>query len=70
VRFRKTSSFTYVDRHLVYMNALLNTEFRHQYIEGRIQDPDDLSLPNDGTIPVGQVRDEYGEVQMGRLLLR
>ena len=52
------------------MNALLNTEFRHQYIEGRIQDADDPSLPNDRTILLGQVRNEHAEVQMGRLLLR
>ena len=52
------------------MNALLNTEFRHQYIEGRIQDADDPSLPNDRTVLLGQVRNEHAEVQMGRLLLR
>jgi len=52
------------------MNTLLNTEFRHQYIEGGIQDADDPSLPDDGTILLGQVRNEYTEVQMGRLFLR
>jgi len=52
------------------MNTLLDTEFRHQYIESGIQDADHSSLPNDGPILVGQVRNEYAKVQMGRLLLR
>ena len=68
-RSRKASSFTYVDWHLVHVNALLDTEFRYQYIEGSIQDADDSSLPDDWTIPLSQIRNENTEVQMGGLLL-
>ena len=66
----KASSFTYFDWHLVNMNALLDTKIRHQYIEGSIQDADNPSLSNDGTVTLCQVRNEHTEVQMGRLLLR
>ena len=51
------------------MDALLNPEFRYQYIEGGVQDANDSGLPDDGTIPLGQVRNEYTEIQMGGLLL-
>ena len=67
--FPKTPLLTYIDRHLVHMDTLLDTEFRHQNVESSIQDANDSSLPDDGTILLGQVRNEYTEVQMGRLLL-
>lgn len=51
------------------MDTLLNTEFRHQYVEGGIQDANDSSLPDDRAILLGQVRNEYTEVQMSGLLL-
>ena len=60
---------TYIDRHLVHMDALLNTEFRYQHIEGGVQDANDSGLPDDGTIPLGQVRNKYTEIQVGGLLL-
>lgn len=52
------------------MDTLLDTKFRHQYVEGGIQHADDSSLPDDRTILLGQVRNEYTEVQMSGLLLR
>jgi len=51
------------------MDTLLDTELGHQHIEGSIQDANDSSLPDDGTILLGQVRNEYTEVQVGGLLL-
>lgn len=51
------------------MDTLLDTELGHQHVEGSIQDANDSSLPNDGTVILGQVRNEYTEVQVGRLLL-
>jgi hypothetical protein len=52
------------------MDTFLDTELGHQHIKGSIQDADNSSLPNNRTILLGQVRDEYTEVQMSRLLLR
>lgn len=52
------------------MDTFLDTEFGHQHVEGSVQDPDNSSLSDNGTILVGQVRDEHGEIQMGGLLLR
>ena len=51
------------------MDTLLDTEFRHQHVEGSVQDANDSSLPDDGTILLGQVRNEYTEVQVSGLLL-
>jgi len=70
VRFCKTCSSTNIDRHLVHMDTLLDAKFRHQYIEGSVQDADDPSSPNNRTVLQGQVRNEYTEVQMGGLLPR
>ena len=51
------------------MDTLLDTELGHQHIEGSFQDANDSSLSDNGTVLLGQVRDEYTEVQVGGLLL-
>jgi hypothetical protein len=47
---RKQCKKANLDWHLVDMNALLNAKIRHHDIKGLVQDADNLSWSNDGTI--------------------
>lgn len=60
----------HVDRHLVNVDALLDTELRDQDVEGGIKYTNDLGLTDDGPVALRQVGDKDTEVQVGRLLLR
>ena len=65
----RVSENTYLDRHLINMNSFLNSEFRNHHIESRVENSNDGSGSNDGTISTSEVGDENAEEEMGGLFL-
>lgn len=63
-------SNTHINGHLIDMNTLLDTKLRDQYIEGCIQDTDNLRLADDRPIALCEIMYEDTEVQVSGLLLR
>ena len=51
------------------MDTLLDAELGDEYIEGSIQDADDLGLPDDRAVALREVRDQDAKIQVRRLLL-
>ena len=51
------------------MDPLLDTELRDIYVEGGVQDVDDLGLADDRTIALSEIVDQDTQEQVSRLLL-
>lgn len=64
----KTVVRLYLNRHLINMHTLLNTKLRHENIECRIEDTDNLGLTDDGAISLCQVGQQNTKEEMVRLL--
>jgi hypothetical protein len=47
---RREKKESYINGHLVHMDTLFDAKLREKNIEGRIQNPDDFRLTNDGSI--------------------
>lgn len=65
----KANKRTYLDRHLVNVDTLLDTELRYIDVEGRIENTNNLCLADDGTIALSEIGDEDAKEEMSRLLL-
>lgn len=56
---------THINRHLIHMNALLDSELGYQYIKGSIENIDNFGLADDRTIAMGQIGYENAEEKVG-----
>lgn len=60
---------THVNRHLVDVDALLDTELGNVDIKCGIENTDNLGLTDDSAVALSEVVDEDAEEQVRRLLL-
>ena len=55
---------TYVNRHLINMDPLLNAKFRDEHIESSIKDAHNNSWANDRPVALCEIGDKDAEIQV------
>ena len=48
-------TWRYLNGHLVYVDSLLDAKFRDKNIKGGVQDVDNASLADNGSVSVGEI---------------
>jgi hypothetical protein len=60
---------TYVNRHLVHMDSLLNAKFGDEDVEGSVENTNYFGLTDNRCTSLCKIRNHDAEEKMGRLLL-